>query len=167
MDSDSSSRSEAENYPDEDEKTSITYYSESADDDNKISNSSIGSEENIWLNGCRDAFIINKSKPNSKSNIKKQTLSSNNLDKSLHDDHLLNTMQKQTNKDKQTKSNKKLKHIHFSPIIFIKLVIPAGKKDRQSKIRLVKSLADSGASESILTREKAVKLSVKKTKQER
>ena len=54
-----------------------------------------------------------------------------------------------------------------SPIIFVKLVIPAGKKDRQSKTQLVKSLVDSGASDSILAKAKAEKLPVKNTKQER
>ena len=44
-----------------------------------------------------------KFKKNSKSKIKEHTLSSNNLDKALHDTHLLNTMQNLTNKDKQTK----------------------------------------------------------------
>ena len=67
----------------------------------------------------------------------------------------------------QTKSKKKLKHKHFSPIIFVKLVIPAGKKCRQSKTRLVKALVDSGASEYILAKAKAYKLPVKKTKKER
>ena len=66
-------------------------------------------------------------------------------------------MKNTTNKDKQTKSNKKLKHIHFSPIIFVKLFIPAGKKEIQSNTQLVKSLVDSGASESILTKAKADK----------
>ena len=65
---------------------------------------------------------------------------------------------------KQTKSNKKLKHKHFSPIIFVKLVIPASKKGRQSKTRLVKALVNSGASYSILAKAKADKLPVKKTK---
>ena len=65
---------------------------------------------------------------------------------------------------KQTKSKKKLKHKHFSPIIFFKLVIPAGKKGRQSKARLVKALVNSGASEYILDKAKADKLPVKKTK---
>ena len=67
----------------------------------------------------------------------------------------------------QTKSKKILKHIHFSTIIFVKLVISAGKKDRQSKTRLVKALVDSGASDSILDKAKADKLQVKKTKKER
>ena len=67
---------------------------------------------------------------------------------------------------KQTKSNKKLKHKHFSPIIFVKLVIPAGKKGRQSKICLVKALVDSGASESILVKAKADKLPAKITNKE-
>ena len=65
---------------------------------------------------------------------------------------------------KQTKSKKKLKHKHFSPIIFVKLVSPAGKKGRQSKTRLVKALVDSGASESILAKSKSEKLPDKKTK---
>ena len=64
-------------------------------------------------------------------------------------------------------SSGKLKHIHFSPIIFVKLVIPAGKKDRQSKTQLFKSLVDSGGSESILDKAKADKQPVKKTKKER
>ena len=68
---------------------------------------------------------------------------------------------------KQTKSKKKLKHIHFSPIIFVKLVIPAGKKGRQSKTRLLKSLVDSGSSEYILAKSKSDKLPFKKTKKER
>ena len=88
------------------------------------------------------------------------------MDKALHDAHLLNTLQKPTNKkDEQIKYNKKLKHVHFSTIIFVKLVIPAGKKDRHSNTRLVKDLVDSGAIESIITKEKAEKLPVKKNKQ--
>ena len=76
-------------------------------------------------------------------------------------------MQKPSKKYKQTKSNNKLKHVHFSPIIFVNLVIPEGKKYIQSKTRLVKSLVDSGASESILAKAKADKLPVKNTKKER
>ena len=68
---------------------------------------------------------------------------------------------------KQTKSKKKLKHKHFSPIIFVKLVIPAGKKGRQSKTCLVKALVDSGDSESIIAKSKTDNLPVKKTKKER
>ena len=56
---DSSSSSEAYNSRDEDEKASIAYDSEYADND-EISNISIGREGNIWLNGCRYGFIINK-----------------------------------------------------------------------------------------------------------
>ena len=57
-----------------------------------------------------------------------------------------------------------MKHKHFSPIIFVKLVIPAGKKGIQFKTRLVKALVDLGASESILPKAKADKLPVKNTK---
>ena len=76
-------------------------------------------------------------------------------------------MRKSNNKYKQTKSNKKLKHIHFSPIIFFKLIIPAVKKYRQSKTRLVQALVDSGAIEAIVTKAKSDKMPVKNTNQER
>ena len=68
---------------------------------------------------------------------------------------------------KQTKPKNKLKHKHFSLIIFVKLVITAGKKDRQSNNRLFKVLVDSRASEYILTKAKSGKLPVKKTTQEK
>ena len=96
--------------------------------------------------------------------MKEHKLSSNNLDKALHDAHLLNTMQKPSKMVNQTKPNRKLKHIHLSQIIFVKLVIPIGTKYRQSKTWLVKALVDSGASESILAKSKADKLPVKNTK---
>ena len=85
----------------------------------------------------------------------------------MHDAHLLKTLWNPSKMVNQTKSKKKLKHIHFSPIIFVKLIIPAGKKDRQSKTRLVKALVDSGASESIIAKAKVEKLPIKKTKKER
>ena len=111
---------------------------------------------------------MDKSKTNSKSKLKEHRLSSNNLDKALHDAYLLNTLLNQTNeKDKQTKSYKIMKHVHFSPVIFVKLVIPAGTKDRNFKTRMVKSLVHSGASESIITKSKANKRPVNKTKPKR
>ena len=164
FESDSSSSSEEENPSDEGEENSITYKSESGGSD-RIINNATDTEEEPWNNGCRDLIIIDKLN-NSTSNIKEHKLSYNNLDKALHDAHLLNTMRKLSKMVNQTKSKKKLKHIHFSPIIFVKLVIPAGKKDRQSKNRLVKALVDSGPSESILAKAKADKLPVKKTKKE-
>ena len=51
-------------------------------------------------------------------------------------------------------------------LYFVKMIIPAGKKDILSKTRLVKTLVESGASESILTKAKADKLTIKKTNQE-
>ena len=96
-DSDSSSSGESDNSPDEYEKTSIAYDSDSAEND-KRSSSSVGKEGNNQLDSCRDAFIIDKLKPNIKSKIKEHKLSSNNLDKVLHDAHILNTLQKPTNK---------------------------------------------------------------------
>ena len=116
-------------------KKSITYDSES-EESYKSRNSATDTEEGAWNNGCRYVFVINKLN-NSKSNIKEQTISSNNLYKALHDVQLLNTLLNPSTMVKQTKYKKKLKHVHFSPIIFAKLVIPAGKNDKQSKTRLV------------------------------
>ena len=138
----------------------MTYESESGLSD-KSSNNATDTEEEDWKNGCRDLIIIDKL-TNSTSNIKENKLSSNNLDTALHDAHLLNTIRKPSIMVKTTKSKKKLKHKHFSPIIFAKLVIPAGKKGRQSKTCLVKALVYSGASESILAKSKADNLPVKR-----
>ena len=121
--SDSSSSRNYDNSPDEGEKKSTTYNSESGHGD-ESGNSATDTEEEAWNNGCRDGFFIDKLN-NSKSNIKGKTLSSNNLDKALHDAHLLNTPQKPQKMGKQTKYKNKLKHVVFSPIIFVKLVITA------------------------------------------
>ena len=66
--SDSSPSSEADKSPDEGEKNSITYDSESGNSD-ESSNSATDTEEEVWNNGCRDGFIIDKLN-NNKSNIK-------------------------------------------------------------------------------------------------
>ena len=140
----------------------MTYDSESGEND-KSSDNATDTEEEAWKSGCRDLIIIDNLN-NNKYNIKEHKLSSNNSDTELHDAHLLNNLRKPSKMVKQTKYKKKLKHKHFSPIIFVKLVIPAGKKEIQSKTRLVKALVDSGASESILAKAKADKLLVKKIK---
>ena len=101
----SSSSSDSNSSSPETGKLSITYDSYSSGYE-KISSSSISSEDNNWLNCCRYVLIINKSKTNSKSNLRRKKIGSNNLDKSLYDAYLLNTLQKPTNKgDKQTKSH--------------------------------------------------------------
>ena len=148
--SESYSSSDDDNSLGEGEKKSMTYNSKSGNSDESI-NSATNNEEEAWNNGCRYGFVIDKSN-NSRSNIKEHKLSSNNLEKALHDAHLLNTLRNPSKMVKQTKSKKKLNHVNFSPIIFVKLVIPKRKKDRQSKTRLVKALFKSGASESIITK---------------
>ena len=104
MERDSSSSSEGDNSPAEGEKNSIAYDSESGNSD-KSSNSATDTKEEAWNNGCRDGFVIDKLS-NSKSNIKEHKLSSNSLDKSLHDVHLLNTLRKPSKMVKQTKSKR-------------------------------------------------------------
>ena len=122
----SSSRSESNNfYPKTGKKKSSITYDSDSDDDGEISSSSTSSEDRNWIDGCREAFIIDKEKTNSKSKLKEHKLSSNKWYVALHDAYLLNTLLKPTNqKDKQSKSKKTPKHVHLSPIIFVKLVIP-------------------------------------------
>ena len=105
----------------------MTYDSESGGSEKSSDDSD--TEEKAWKSGCRELNIIDNLN-NSKSDIKEQKLSSNHLDIALNDAHLLNTLRKLSKMVKQTKSKKKLKHKHFSPIIFVKLVIPSGKKGR-------------------------------------
>ena len=140
----------------------MTYDSESGGRD-KSSDNATDTEEEAWKSGCRELNIIDNLN-NSKSNIKEHKIGSNDLYTALNNAHLLITLRKPSKMVKQTKSKKKLKHKHFSTIIFVKLVIPAGKKGRQSKTRLVKALVDSGASESILAKAKADRLPVKRLK---
>ena len=66
--------------------------------------------------------------------------------------------------DEETESppTKKLKTKHYSPILFVKIRVPSGKKNRSYKTRFVKALIDSGASESILTQSAARNLIMKK-----
>ena len=144
MESDSSSSSEGENSPDKGEKNSIAYDSDSNNSD-KSSNNATDTEEEAWKMGCRDGFVIDKLN-NSKSNIKEHKLSSNNLDKALHDDHLLNNLRKPSKMVKQTKSKKKLKHVHFSPIIFVKMVIYRRQEGQTVQDSTGQALVDSWAS---------------------
>ena len=95
----------------------MTYDSESGESD-KSSDNATDTEEEAWKSGCRDLSIIDNLN-NSKSNIKEHKLSSNNLDTALNDAHILNNLCKPSKMVKQTKSKKKLKHKHFSPIIFV------------------------------------------------
>jgi hypothetical protein len=53
-----------------------------------------------------------------------------------------------TDKDGQTLKKSKLKNL--SPILFIKMQCKTGKKNGQSKHKIVNSLVNSGASESII-----------------
>ena len=65
----------------------MIYKSNSGNSD-ESSNIATDTKEEARNNGCRDEFFINKLN-NSKSNIKEHKLSSDNLDKALHNTHLL------------------------------------------------------------------------------
>ena len=80
--SDIESQSRSESYHSSN-KTGKTSYNNDSDptDDEEISTISSSSKDNIWLDGCRDAFIIDKLKTNSRLNLKEHKLSSNNSEK--------------------------------------------------------------------------------------
>ena len=90
----------------------MTYDSESGGSD-KSSNSATDTNEEAWSNGCRDLIIIDKL-TNSTSYNKEHKLSYNNIDKALHDAHLLNTLRNPSKMVIQTKSKKRLKCLCFS-----------------------------------------------------
>ncbi len=77
------------------------------------------------------------------------------IDEAINDALLLSDLRKpaQTNTktDKEGQTLKKSKLNSLSPILFVKIQYKTGKKDRQTKYKIVKSLVDSGASESIMT----------------
>jgi hypothetical protein len=97
-------------------------------------------------------------KPNNNSaktrNAKQKPLC-NHTDDALNDAYLLSDLRKptqiKTSKDQDGQTPKKSKIKNLSPILFVKKQCSTGKKNRQTKSKLVKALVDSGASESILT----------------
>jgi hypothetical protein len=79
------------------------------------------------------------------------------LDAAYHEAHPLSSLRKQTSTETEdrlangeTPKPKRAKMKHFSPILFVKLRVPHGKKGCATKTRMVKALVDSGASESII-----------------
>jgi hypothetical protein len=56
---------------------------------------------------------------------------------------------------------KRSKTQHLSPILFVKIQVPSGKKGRTAKTRIIKALVNSGASESIIDLKSAKNLVLK------
>jgi hypothetical protein len=79
----------------------------------------------------------------------------NHIDEAIDDALLLSDLRKpaQTNTktDEEGQTLKKSKLNSSSPILFVKIEHKTGKKNRQTNYKIVKSLVDSGASESIMT----------------
>jgi hypothetical protein len=77
------------------------------------------------------------------------------IDEAINDALLLSDLRKpaQTNTktDEEGQTLKKSKLNSLSPILFVKIQYKTGKKNRQTNYKIVKSLVDSGASESIMT----------------
>jgi predicted aspartyl protease len=84
------------------------------------------------------------------------------LDDVINDALLLSDLRKpsqiNTKKDKEGQSTKKSKMKNLSPILCVKIQIPKGKKKNRTKIRLIKALVDTGASETIIVQKAAKNL---------
>jgi hypothetical protein len=100
-------------------------------------------------------MLENKTIKNSKNKKCAKKPHYNHIDEAINDAYLLSDLRKpnqtetKTDKDGQTLKKSKLKNL--SPILFVRIQYSTGKKNRQSKSKLVKSLVDTGASESIIT----------------
>jgi hypothetical protein len=85
------------------------------------------------------------------------------IDEAINDALLLSDLRKpaQTNTktDEEGQTLKKSKLNNLSPILFVQTQHKTGKKNRQTNYKIVKSLVDSGASESIMTPKAAKGLS--------
>jgi predicted aspartyl protease len=95
---------------------------------------------------------IKNSKTNKKCDTKPHY---KHIDEAINDAYLLSDLRKPTQiytkTDEDGQTLKKSKHKKLSPILFVKIQHSTGKKNRQTKNKLVKALVDTGASESILT----------------
>ena len=102
----------------------------------------------------------------------KKALDNNHIDEAIDDAYLdahpLSSLRKPSENHEvkaeeiESPPTKKLKTKHYSSILFVKIRFPSGKKDRSYKTRMVKALVDSGASESMLTKNAAENLTLKK-----
>jgi hypothetical protein len=113
-------------------------------------------------------MLEEKPKNNStKTRNAKQTPLYNHIDDALNDAYLLSDLRKptqiKTSKDENGQTLKKSKIKNLSPILFVKIQYSTGKKNRQTKSKLVQALVDSGASESILTLSAAKSLPISGT----
>jgi predicted aspartyl protease len=77
------------------------------------------------------------------------------IDDAINDAYLLSDLHKPsqiiTQTDEDGQAQKKSRYKKLSPILFVKIQHSTGKKNRQSKKKLVKALVDTGASESIIS----------------
>ena len=88
-------------------------------------------------------------------NVKNSPVSSH-IDHAINDAYLLSdlcnkTSQIITKTNKGGQTQKKSKYYKLSPILFLRIQHSTGKKNRQTKNKLVKALVNTGASESIIS----------------
>ena len=147
----SSSSSDASNEP-------KNYDSKYSDKSSSLSNSEckVGHKEiYVYENGTE----IKKEKKNlllSEQNPKFQNIDAV-IDKAINDAQLLSKLRRPPtitkDGDPEEPALKKLKHQHLCLIIFVKLRVLYGKKNRQFKTRTIKALVDSGATKSIINKD--------------
>ena len=77
------------------------------------------------------------------------------IDDAINDAYLLSDLRKPsqiiTKTDEDSQAQRKSKYKKLSPILFVRIQHSTGKKNRQTKSKLVKALVDTGASESIIS----------------
>ncbi len=94
-----------------------------------------------------------------------------NLDDVINDACLLSDLRKptesKTTTDEDGRTTKKTKLKKLSPILFMKIELPSGKKKNRTRTRLLKALVDTGASESIIVLSKAKHLPLTEVKKQK
>ena len=107
----------------------------------------------------KDKFLLEKKKEKKNTTSKMRNVKNSpvhsHIDHAINDAYLLSDLRKisqiitKTNKGGQTQ--KKSKYYKLSPILFLRIQHSTGKKNRQTKNKLVKALVNTGASESIIS----------------
>ena len=103
--------------------------------------------------------MLEKKKKENKNTSKTRNVKNSpvysHIDDAINDAYLLSDLRKPsqiiTQTDEDGQAQKKSRNKKLSPILFVKIQHSTGKKNRQSKNKLVKALVDTGASESIIS----------------
>ena len=148
-------RSNSDKEPSESE-ASKRYYKEKTKEvaNFKSYNSSSSSDSDEQETGRRQNYTLEKRKNKIKKKCENKRSNYTHRDEAINDAHLLSDLRKPTEINRKTdidgKTLKKSKLKKLSPILFVRITYVTGKKNRQTKTKMVKALVDTGATESII-----------------